>query len=99
MCRIVKGLKNQKQNQMRQRGRKSKASLNVVPVTPPMRPQAPAHLVPEEAQWWRLLVNDMPPDHFTSALFLLEILCCQIRIGQVLAGELHEFDERSLLNH
>jgi hypothetical protein len=83
---------------MKQRGRKSSASLSIVAVNDHKRPRPPAHLSEPEADIWRSLTSAMPPRHFDSALFLLESLCCTINVGNVLMRELHRYDDPALKN-
>ena len=45
------------------RGRKSAASLGVVPISG-QRLVAPAHLTDEQAQEWSAIVDSLPPDYF-----------------------------------
>lgn len=63
---------------MAQRGRKSAASLNVIPfaAVPQQRPTAPSHLSAEQQQIWTDLVAAMKPEHFPVAVHpLLENYC------------------------
>ena len=66
------------------RGRKSAASLSVVPVVPGAgRPDPPSHLDASEAQIWRAVVGALP-DHWIDAAGE-QILCrlvCQAAIAE-----------------
>ena len=63
---------------MRQRGRKSSASLTVVPLsTKDRRPSPPAHLNATEKKLWRDIVTSCPSGWFTVAQeALLAGFCC-----------------------
>jgi hypothetical protein len=63
---------------MRQRGRKSSASLSVVPVSfEARRPPPPAHLNAIEKKTWRDIVNSCPAGWFSVAQEpLLAAYCC-----------------------
>lgn len=51
---------------MKQRGRKSTASLAVITAIPGQRPEPPAELTDEQAQLWRAVVATKPTDWFTD---------------------------------
>lgn len=79
---------------MKQRGRKSAASLAVaMPVTVAQRLPAPAHLSDAERTIWLETVNDQPADAFSQTHApLLELYCRHIVQARVLADELANFD-------
>ena len=61
---------------MGQRGRRSTADLNVVPVLPgARRPDAPPHLSEAEAGIWRATVTAMPASWFVGAESVLARYC------------------------
>src|SRR6516225_10824046 len=75
------------------RGRKSQASLSVVPPAIPGagRPDPPAHLDESEAQIWRAVVGALP-DHWIDAAGE-QILCrlvCQAAIAERCEQQLRE---------
>jgi hypothetical protein len=78
---------------MRQRGRKSAASLTVVaPDFTSQRLRAPAQLSPAEREVWTEVVNDQPADAFSAVHApLLETYCRHVVRGRVLAAEIERF--------
>jgi len=82
---------------MKQRGRKSAASLAVSTVTAVGntrdRLQAPAHISDAERSVWIDVVNDQPADAFSQTHApLLELYCRHIVQARILADELANFD-------
>lgn len=82
---------------MKQRGRKSAASLEVakvsIDVSSTQRLLAPAHISEAERGVWLQVVNDQPADAFSPThLPLLELYCRHIVQARVLAEELANFD-------
>src|SRR5262245_16960699 len=69
---------------MRQRGRKSSASLSVVSVTEVPRPAPPRRLSRQERTIWRELVARFRADHFHGAEHLLEALVQAIDLQRFL---------------
>ena len=81
---------------MRQRGRKSAASLAVMQMAGPLdrveRPDAPYDLTDEQATEWRAIVNRMPADWFTRETWpMLAQLCRHViasrRLAMLIAAE------------
>ena len=72
---------------MRQRGRKSSASLTVVPVSiQDRRPPPPAHLNATEKKLWKAIVADSPSGWFTVAQEpLLAGFCCHASAAQFIS--------------
>jgi hypothetical protein len=62
----------------RQRGRRSAASLSIVPDVKLRRPEPPAALSPDEKGLWREVVEAVRPDWFTGGSDL--ILECYVRL-------------------
>src|SRR5690606_14299358 len=64
---------------MRQRGRKSAASLEVVSsnVAPIERPPAPDDLTDEQAEVWQKITNRMPADWFPAETWPLLAMYCR----------------------
>jgi hypothetical protein len=60
---------------MNQRGRKSSASLTVLPAIPRQRPDPPDGLTPEQARTWREVVAALPPEWFEKGPELLRAYC------------------------
>lgn len=56
---------------MKQYGRKSAASLSVLPMGEQPRPEPPDSLTEEEAQIWRDVVGGLPPEWFGAETWLL----------------------------
>ena len=79
---------------MRQRGRKSAASLSVVPVLPgQQRPEAPDELTKEEAEEWRAIVGRLPADWFPRETHAqLTNYCRHVVKARMIAGLLREFE-------
>jgi hypothetical protein len=72
---------------MKQRGRKSSASLSVVAAIPNYRPEPPPELGPEEAAVWRFTVAAMRPDWFGGETHpLLAQYCRHVVIARTLAN-------------
>jgi hypothetical protein len=72
------------------RGRKSSESQSVVvSLVPRVRPDAPAELTDEQAETWRVTVNQMPSDWFAGcAGMLLGQLCRHVAYARWVAAEL-----------
>ena len=62
---------------MASRGRKSAASLAVVPALPNRRPEPPRELTNEQAIEWRAVVGYMPADWFTRETHALLVQYCR----------------------
>jgi hypothetical protein len=81
---------------MAQRGRKSAASLSVVPRidAAPDRPEPPPELSPEEAEVWREVVSAMSRDWFATAEthLLLRLYCFDAMIADRIAKALRTTD-------
>jgi hypothetical protein len=75
---------------MRQRGRKSSASLGVVPIGQPQRPEPPEGLPEAEKQVWRELVDRLRPDWFSGAEHLLEIYVTSVVLERFLAEQIRK---------
>jgi hypothetical protein len=75
---------------MRQRGRKSAASLGVVPIGQPQRPEPPERLPEAEKQVWRDIVDRLRPDWFGGAEHLLEIYVTSIVLERFLAEQIRK---------
>lgn len=77
---------------MLQRGRKSQASLSVVPAGIPKRPDPPKDLGKEEQIEWKAIVNRMPVDWFREEQFpLLSQLCRHIVLGRDVSDRVKAF--------
>jgi hypothetical protein len=72
---------------MRQRGRKSRASLAVVPVAEDERPQPPARLSAAERRVWRDTVDRLPPHWFRGSEPVLENYCVAADLARFLAEQ------------
>jgi hypothetical protein len=78
---------------MRQRGRKSAASLTVIPSTgieSVRRPDPPAELTEEQAEEWQAVVNRLPADWFPRETQQLLVqycrhVVCARRVAQLIA--------------
>lgn len=78
---------------MRQRGRKSSASLAVVPIDAnQQRPEPPARLSAEEKTIWREVTAAVRSDWFWSSEFLLEIYVRAIAFECWLAAQIKVID-------
>jgi hypothetical protein len=67
-----------------QRGRKSKASLSVVPVIPRVeRPEPPPEYGPDEARIWRAVVEAAPPGWLNAAVETL----LRLYVGHAVTAE------------
>lgn len=62
---------------MAKRGKKSAASLAVVPVVPGKRPEPPAELTEAQAEVWRAVVQTKPADWFTDDSHPLLVAYCK----------------------
>ena len=60
---------------MKQRGRRSSASLSVVSTEPLSPPEPPSELTKRQVEIWRNIVSAMPPDWFLRAPQLLVQYC------------------------
>jgi hypothetical protein len=71
---------------MTQRGRKSSASLAVVPVSQPQRPEPPKHLGREAAAVWSETVSAMRHDWFGRETHpVLEAYCRHVCLARLIA--------------
>ena len=81
---------------MVQRGRKSAASLAIVPriYSAPERPEPPSEISAEEARVWREVVGAMSSEWFATAEthVLLRTFCCHVRFADLLAAALRVTD-------
>jgi hypothetical protein len=83
---------------MRQRGRKSTASLSVVPISiDAQRPAPPSNLNKPQADLWRSIVADMPAGWFRSGDALLTMFCRHADTGNWLS-KLIDAEPRDLAN-
>ena len=84
---------------MRQRGRKSSASLSVVPIrTDARRPPPPGHLTAIEKTTWREIVNSTPAGWFTVAQEpLLAAYCCHESAARFLSEMIEKERPANLL--
>jgi hypothetical protein len=72
---------------MTQRGRKSSASLAVVPLTQPQRPEPPEYLSKAAAEVWREVVSAMRPDWFGRETHpILEQYCRHVVLARLIAN-------------
>ena len=79
---------------MRQRGRKSRANLSVVPATLPQRPEPPADLTPEQADEWTRIVASLPVSYFAPENYaLLSQLVRHVSYGRSIAALIDETDQ------
>ena len=79
---------------MRQRGRKSSASLTILPLEPAARQPPPASLPPEAAAEWAAIVNRMPGGWFGRETHpLLAAYCRHIIEAERISGMLALLDE------
>ena len=68
---------------MKQRGRKSTASLTVLPtVLKPVETDAPEHLSDQEKAEWKKIVDRMPTGFFTAEMFPMLAALCQHIVSQ-----------------
>jgi hypothetical protein len=75
------------------RGKKSAASLSVVPVTPGQRPEPPADLNEKQADIWRSVVATKPADWFAPDSFpLLVAYCRAIVVHHSISEQIDSFD-------
>jgi hypothetical protein len=82
---------------MASRGRKSAASLTVVPTATPSRPRPPAELSPEAAEEWRAIVARMPADWFSREVQpLLTAFCQHVVRARVLGQQLDDIGAGAL---
>ncbi len=80
----------------RQRGRKSAASLTVVPFVEQPKPDAPKHLSAEQKQIWRDIVDAMVPSHFPAATYpLLEVYCTCVARCRAIERLLRQADPKA----
>jgi hypothetical protein len=78
---------------MAQRGRKSAASLSVVQLQSPAKPEPPAELSPQAAAEWRRITGALPYDWFTAPTqALLVQLCNHIVQARRIAGSIDAFE-------
>lgn len=73
---------------MKQRGRKSSASLSVVPPLPEQPPEPHESLSPEAAAIWREVLGTVHPGQFSGAWFLLEMYCRTVAFERQLGREI-----------
>jgi hypothetical protein len=75
------------------RGRKSIASLTVVSMVGPQRPEPPEELTPAQAKEWRAIVASMPSAYFDAgSLPLLVAYVRHVDTANVIARLLRETD-------
>jgi hypothetical protein len=73
--------------------RRSAASLSVVPLVGPKRPEPPSGLTPAQARNWQAIVSQMPPDFFiTGSLPLLTAFVRHCTVADVLAKAINATD-------
>jgi hypothetical protein len=77
---------------MRQRGRKSFASLAILPIGEVPRPSAPRRLTAEERRVWRDVVHRFRPDHFVGCEPVLECYCEAVGLGRWLTEQIKASD-------
>ena len=71
---------------MTQRGRRSSASLAIVPIGQPQRPEPPKHLGKEAAAVWCETVGALRPDWFGRETHpILEAYCRHVVLARVIA--------------
>lgn len=82
---------------MRQRGRKSAASLEVVSsnISPIERPPVPDDLTDEQAEVWRKITNRMPADWFPAETWPLLAMYCRHVVTARRVAQLIEQAEES----
>jgi hypothetical protein len=84
---------------MNQRGRKSAASMSVVPfvdVAQQKPTDPPTYLTAEQAEIWRGIVAAMKPSHFPIAVHpLLEVYCGCISRARAIEQQLREVDPKT----
>jgi hypothetical protein len=73
---------------MRQRGRRSAASLSVIASTAIPRPAPPRGLARDVKQVWREVAARFQPEHFVGCEFLLESLCESIVMSRWLTKQI-----------
>jgi hypothetical protein len=79
---------------MRQRGRKSRSNLTVVPSTLPQRPEPPAELTEEQADEWTRIVASLPVNYFAPENYaLLSQLVRHVSYGRFIAALIDETDQ------
>ena len=78
---------------MRQRGRKSAASLAVAPVSlRTRRPVPPKHMTPQQAKVWVEVVSSVPAEWFQSEDVLLTQYCRHVQTAHDLGQLVNSFD-------
>lgn len=82
---------------MKQRGRKSAASAEVISIDLATRPRAPEELIVSEASLWNEIVASRPADFFDAASIPLLVEYCRVKtqLDQV-AISLNEFEDEWL---
>ena len=81
---------------MSQRGRKSRASLSVVPVIPGARTPAPVELDEAESRIWDAVLRSMRQDWYSPAIApLLRAYCTECVTAELLERKLRELREFS----
>jgi hypothetical protein len=70
-----------------QRGRKSTASLAIVPGRPGLRPDPPTELTAEESAEWYHVVERMPAGHFTRETWPLLADYCRFAVNARWVGQ------------
>lgn len=73
---------------MAQRGRKSSASLSIVPPLPEQPPEPHESLSPEAAEVWREVLATVHHSQFRGAEFLLEAFCRTVAFERQLGREM-----------
>jgi hypothetical protein len=82
---------------MAQRGRKSSASLAVLPFVKPEPPAPQAGLTEEQAEVWRSIVSTMPHSWFPPETYdLLALLCRHVTTARVIWGQIAKVDPAEL---
>ena len=78
---------------MRQRGRKSAASLALAPVSlRTQRPAPPKHMTPQQANVWVEVASSVPAGWFQGQDVLLELYCRHVQTAHDLAQLVNSFD-------
>ena len=81
-----------------QRGRKSAASLSIVPVTGIQRPEPPPELSAEESAVWTATTRAMKPDWFgPETRPILAAYCLHLVTANMVAQRLNDHDRCSRL--
>ena len=83
-----------------QRGRRSAASLSVVPASIDSRPPPPEDLTEAQQEIWRRIVASEPAEQFKTATLqlLLKEMCRHAEAAQMLAKFIDKFRDEWLLS-